>query len=153
VTGDFVGAWTEWYLSQEDNPPFQDDRFSGYFERRPTHVMKLSMIFNAARTDSMIVDKGDLLDAIKFVEETEIKMPRTFSGVGRSSHADLLPRIIAFIGNAKSTTYAELMTRFMHDATKWDLDRILETLEAMKVVQLITNTGEIRYVGGDDAIS
>jgi len=68
VTGEFVAAWTEWYLKQEDNPPFQDERFAGYFERRPAHIMKLSMIVNASRSDSKTITDDDLFRAIELLE-------------------------------------------------------------------------------------
>ena len=143
VTGEFVSLWTEWYLAQEDKPPFQDDRFAGYFERRPTHVMKLSMIFNASRTSSMTITDLDLQRAIHFLTEAEKKMPLTFSGLGKSSQAEVLSRCMAVIGNKKEVAYDELMYMFRNDVTKWDLDRVLESLCAMKYCTYITNTGKI----------
>jgi len=148
VTEGFIDYWTEWYTAQEDNPPFQDNRFNGYFERRPTHVMKLSMILNASRTDSMIIGENDLKDAIKLLEETEVKMPNTFSGVGKSGYAELLSRMMAEIGNRKKTTYAEMMVLFRHDASKWDMERVIDTLEAMNYCTYISNTGELIYNEG-----
>ena len=143
VTGEFVSYWTEWYLSQEDKPPFQDDRFSGYFERRPTHVMKLSMILNAARTDSMTINEQDLHSAIALLEATEERMPLTFSGFGKSSQSEILSRCMAEIGRTGETSFEALMYRFRNDATKWDLERVLESLIAMKFCIHVTNTGQI----------
>jgi hypothetical protein len=143
VTGDFVSLWTEWYISQEGRPPFQDDRFAGYFERRPTHVMKLSMIINASRTDNMLITDADLNTAISFLYETEKKMPMTFSGLGKSSQAEVLARCMAIIGNKKETSFDELMYLFRNDATKWDLERVLDSLCAMKFCSYIINTGKI----------
>lgn len=144
VTEGFVNAWTEWYLSQEGNPPFQDERFAGYFERRPAHVMKLSMILNASRTDKKTIDDGDLKSAIEMLEATEVKMPLTFSGIGASNQAAILARVMAEVGNRKEVTFAELMTILRHDATKWDLERVLEALEAMKFCMLMSK-GRIVY--------
>lgn len=143
VTGDFVELWTEWYLAQDERPPFQDERFSGYFERRPTHVMKLSMIINASRTNSMIINKRDLLEAIDLLTATERKMPLTFSGLGKSSQAEVLSRCMAEIGRHKEISFDRLMYMLRNDATKWDLERVLESLEAMKYCAYITNTGKI----------
>ena len=145
VTEDFVGLWTEWYLAQDECPPFEDSRFSGYFERRPAHVMKLSMILNASRTSSMTINGDDLNQAIQLLEETEIKMPRTFSGLGRSSHAATLSHMMVEISHRKETTFSEIMNIFRHDALKWDVERVLETLEAMKFCTYITNTDKIIY--------
>lgn len=145
VSEGFIKLWTEWYLSQEDNPPFDDSRFAGYFERRPAHVMKLSLILNAARTNSMTITEGDLSSAIKLLEETEIKMPQTFSGVGRSSHAATLSRVMVEISRRKEVTFSEIMNLFRHDILKWDLEKIIDTLEVMKFCTHISNTGKIIY--------
>lgn len=144
VTGDFVSYWTEWYLAQEGRPPFQDDRFAGYFERRPTHVMKLSMILNASRTDSMTVSDQDLRSAIALLEATEERMPLTFSGFGKSSQAEILSKCMAEIARTKETSFEALMYRFRNDVTKWDLERVLESLIAMKYCVHVTNTGVIK---------
>lgn len=145
VTEGFVSAWTEWYLSQEGNPPFQDERFAGYFERRPAHVMKLSMILNASRSDKKVIDDGDLSSAIEMLEATEVKMPMTFSGIGASSQAAILARVMAEVGNRKEVTFAELMNILRHDATKWDLERVIDALEAMDFCTYISNTEKIVY--------
>lgn len=145
VTDDFVGYWTEWYVAQEDRPPFVDSKFNGYFERRPTHVMKLSMVLNAARTDSMIISDVDLRKAIQILEATEIKMPNTFSGVGKSSQAEVLSKAMAEIGNRGRTTFSDLMNKFRNDVNSRELEQILDSLEAMKYCTVISNTGEIIY--------
>ncbi|GAF89701.1 unnamed protein product, partial [marine sediment metagenome] len=38
-----------------------------------------------------------------------------------------------------------LMNIFRHDATKWDLDRVIDALEAMKFCTFMTNTGKIIF--------
>ena len=145
ATSGFVSLWTEWYLAQEGRPPFQDDRFSGYFERRPTHVMKLSMILNAARTNSMTISEGDLQSAISLLEATEKKMPLTFSGFGKSAQSEVLSLCMAEIGNTKETSFETLMYRFRNDTTKWELEKVLDTLISMKFCTYVTNTGKIIY--------
>jgi len=134
VSPDFLDSWIPWYTSQENNPPFQDDRFSGYFERRPTHAMKLSIILSASRSNDMIVKREDLERAIRLLEETERKMPYTFSGVGKSDTADTVNRIMTEIGIQKKCTFSHLLGRFYHDIDKNTLEKIIESLEAMKFV-------------------
>jgi hypothetical protein len=73
VTQEFLEYWMLWYPQQEQNPPFDDSRFAGYIERRANHIMKLSMIMNAARTDTMLIELKDLQKAINVLERTEVK--------------------------------------------------------------------------------
>ena len=68
--------------------PFYDNKFAGYNGRRRTHLMKLAMIISASHgRHDMQVKEEDLKRAITFLEEAEIKMGLTFSGVGQSDIA------------------------------------------------------------------
>lgn len=137
----FVDAWTEWYIAQEGNAPFNDPRFAGYVERRPTHIMKLCMILNASRTSKMVIDVVDLERAIDILTETERKMPLTFGGVGKSKMADTMNKVAAEVAVNGPIRIEELYRRFMHDADKWTMGKVLETLEAAELV-VIENRGE-----------
>jgi len=142
VTDAFLNMWIDWYTAQENNPPFDDDRFNGYFERRPTHVMKMSMILSASRSDELIIEKEDLERAINILTATEVKMPYTFSGVGRSDDADVVNRIMTEIGVQKTCTFAHLMGRFYRDVDKDRLNQILQSLESMKFASIGFKDGQ-----------
>lgn len=128
---EFIARWIEWYNSQDGAPIFKETHLHPYCERRPVHVMKLSMILNACRTDSMIITVGDLNRAITLIERTERKMPRTFSGIGKSPHAEVLSKVMNEIGLAGSITKSELMRKFYHDADDRVMELIIETLRSM----------------------
>lgn len=145
VTGEFVEFWLKWYPDQEFYRPFDDPRFSGYFERRPTHVMKLAMILNASRTNTMIIGVQDLKRAIDVLLLTEKKMFYTFRGVGKSKYAEVLTKIMVYIGRKKEVPYSDLINAFMRDVTKQDLDKIIETLESMKFCKMHVPKGLIVY--------
>lgn len=132
TTEGFLEKWIEWYPWQEANPPFHDPRFAGYIERRANHVMKLSMICNAARSDKMVVSEQDLEQATKILELTEKKMPKTFSGVGRLSTADVMTKIMNDVGMEGSMMFSELLRRYRNDVDKMELEKILDSLSTMK---------------------
>lgn len=132
ITKSFLDTWIEWYTNQGDKPPFQDDKFSGYIERRPTHVLKLSMILNASRTNEMLLDTIDFQRALDVMAATEIKMPLTFGGVGKSELADVTYKVMAEIALQKECTLAHLVGRFYRDVSKFELTKILESLDTMK---------------------
>ena len=143
TTNEFLDRWMYWYPYQEANPPFTDPRFAGYIERRANHVMKLSMICNASRTDSMLVDVPDLERAIEFIELTEKKMTKSFSGVGRLSTADVMTRVMADVGMAKKMSFSELLTRYKTDIDKKGLENLLESLQAMRFLKLEVTSDDI----------
>jgi len=130
TTPEFMEKYTDWRIYQEDNPPFQEPRFDGYFERRPSHALKTAMIMSASRTNSMIIDAIDLERTLEIFAKTETKMPLTFSGVGKSTIADTLSRVMAEVSLKKKVTFEELMSMFYYDVDKWGMNKIIETLEA-----------------------
>lgn len=134
TTPRFIESWIDWYNGADERPPFEDPRFSGYFERRPTHVMKLSMIVNASRGDSMVLDKEDIDRAVEILRQTEVKMRYTFSGVGKSSLANTLSQVMAEVSTKKEIRYDELLSRFYNDVDKFGMDKIVETMSAMNYI-------------------
>lgn len=136
VTRAFLDYWVDWYHAQEHNPPFEDDRFLGYVERRPNHIMKLCQIVNASRSSKMLIDRVDLERAIKILEITEKKMPLAFSGVGRLGYADIISSVIGFLYERKKITMADLMERYSSDADPRLLSSILESLVIRKIVSI-----------------
>ena len=147
VTEDFLELWIRWYNQQENNPPFQDNMFSGYFERRPNHIMKLSMIVCASRTNDMNITKKDLERAIDILTQTEVNMPATFAGVGKYEHADTLSRVMETVALHKEITEEELQGMFARDASSFVLNQIITTMENMGFVDVIIRGGEklLRY--------
>jgi hypothetical protein len=137
VDDTFIEIWVPWYEAQDDNPPFNDDRFSGYLERRAMHALKLSIILNASRTDEMLVSRQDLERAIAILESTELKMPCAFSGVGKLAYADAMNKIMTEIAVRKETSFKELLQRFYYDIDKFTLTKIIESLETMGYVKSV----------------
>ena len=115
VTQDFLDLWTEWYTAQSLEPPFQDKRLARYCTRRGTHVMKISMVCSASRSDEMIVTGEDLQRAIKFLTQAEIKMPYTFGSMGESPMASTLNNLMLDIGQAGRISQQELLKRHYYD--------------------------------------
>ena len=142
----FLEKWLEWYPWQEANPPFRDPRFEGYMERRANHVMKLSMICNASRTDSMIVTEKDLERAIEIIIMTEKKMPLTFSGVGRLNEADVMTKIMNDVAMAGSMKFSDILNRYKTDINSWHLENLMQSLQAMKFVKRIIGVDDIEFI-------
>ena len=152
VTKEFVELWIDWYTAQEDNPPFKDNRFDGYIERRPNHVMKLAMICSAARTDSMVISDQDLNRAIMILTETEKKMPFTFSGMGRSNASDVVASIMSEIASRGEAgiPLKELMQLYYRDADGVLMDKILSQLTAMGFATRAARTDGIHIIHNAD---
>uniref|UniRef100_A0A6H1ZW02 Putative primase n=1 Tax=viral metagenome TaxID=1070528 RepID=A0A6H1ZW02_9ZZZZ len=136
ITPKFLDKFTEWRYAQDANPPFRDSRLSGYMERRPAHILKLCISLSASRSDSMVITDEDLERGIKILTMTEKKMPLTFSGVGKSSEADILSKVWMEVGARGTTTFGELMAMFYYDADKQTMDRVLATLKSAGFIDI-----------------
>lgn len=132
VTSSFIDKYIQWYPEQENNPPFNDDRFAGYFERRPNHLMKLCMIMCASQGDTMTLT-GEIFErALDLLLRTEISMPMTFKGYGSSPITEVLTRIMAAIAKEKTISRTRLLQMFYADlGSDKQLDEIIATLQSM----------------------
>jgi len=120
--------YVEWYVKHEKNPPFQQEIFAGYNERKATHALKLSMILSASRSDEMVVTLKDFERALNMLSEAETVMPKVFSGYGRRDNADMIPQVVNVIMGAKVISYSELTRRFLTELRSADLDEIVTQL-------------------------
>ena len=147
-TKTFLELWGDWYTSQEEKNPFGSTStraFDGYIERRPTQVLKLSMVMNAARTESMCLDEIDLRKAIDLLERTEVKMPRAFGGIGMSSSSNLTYRILEAITISGGLTLSGILSRFMYDGNQEEVTSVLNTLSAAGIVKAEVIGGKTIY--------
>jgi len=150
VTSAFMDRWVEWYTASSKNPPFEDYRFNGYIERRPTHMLKLSMIMSASRSNEKVVDRIDFERALDLLETTEQNMPHTFSGVGKSSQADINARVTATVYRHQIIPLDKLMRMFFQDADLREMTGILETLQSMKMIRIrYEEPKSVEWIGGD----
>lgn len=147
VSPDFIEAWSNWYIAQETmkGPIFDDYRFAGYVERRPTHAMKLSMLLSASRSNNMVVTVSDFERALGILSMTEQNMIHTFSGVGRLQTSDILNRVMGFVASRHTTTAAEILRVFCNDTDKRGLEAILETMNMIGFIRM-------EYTGSDTII-
>lgn len=148
VTKPFLELWGDWYVAQEGKSPFgysASRAFDGYIERRPTQILKLSMIMNASRTDSMQIDEEDLSRAIALLERAEKKMPKVFGGVGLSQQSNLTYKIIETICIHEGITLSDLIKRFIYDGSQEEITNILNTLVMGGLLKLDTTNGVPQY--------
>ena len=146
ITPGFLDLWVEWYIKQHENPPFNDPRLDGYVERRPTHVMKLSMIISAARRPTLEVTGHDLQDAIDILTATERKMPKAFSGVGMNSTSAVMERIMGEIGLRGKIQKGELYNLVRFDVSYRDFEDIMRGIETTGFAKKVVEDGDVFYV-------
>jgi len=83
----------------------------------------------------MIVTEQDLERAISILEFTETKMAKTFSGVGKLASADVMTKVMNDVGMAGNMLFSELLDKYKNDIDKWGLEKVIESLQAMKFIK------------------
>ena len=135
-TKEMEELWIEWYSHHEEKLPFKDPKFDGYFQRRGKHILKLSMILSASRSNEMLIEAKDFQNAVSYVEDAEKNMANTFSGIGRASHADVLAKIMTEVSMAgpNGIRFSDLLSLHRSDIDVQGLEKVIHTLIAMNFV-------------------
>lgn len=134
-------AYIDWYEEQDvllakgDNP-IEDPRFAGYCERRATHLRKLMMLMSVSRGNSLVIDHSDFDRALKMMRSTELKMHRTFGGLGQAKYSDATDKVMSFLQSVGISTRSSLMSRFYRDVDASTLKIIEEVMVQMRVVSI-----------------
>lgn len=144
-TIDYIEARTEWYMTNDGNPPFQDAIFARYCDRRIATASKLSIIMAASHTNNLVVTGDDFMRGIALIEEAEQFMPMALSGIGTGKHADVMARLMIEVAIEKECTLDTLMWKFRSDVTHWEMERLIQSLEAMNYCVYVSNTHRIIY--------
>jgi len=143
-TENFANAWADWCFEAEKNKPFHDKKFEGYCGRRRPHLMKLAMIVSASHGQhELVLTKDDLDKASEMLKEVEVKMGLAFRGMGKSDISDLINDAIVFIENSATSGFPlwQFARYFEGSMDKFVMDRVLYTLETMKVIQIVNKPG------------
>ena len=121
------------------NPnPSGDPRLAGYFERKPMHMLKLSMIVAAAKRSGLIIHEEDMSDAMSMLERIESRMGKVFLGVGRNPlNADKEAILIAIMEAGRTgLSMGEILARFSFALRKDELAEVLDTLMIVGAVEI-----------------
>ena len=144
LTSDALAAYGEWCEYAKHNPPFYDKKFEGYNGRRRNHLLSLSMVCSASRTNEMIVNVNDVNRAISLLAEAEVKMGSVFRGIGKSDISSTINDAIQFLYRYEvgvQIPLATLARRLEGDVDKLTMDRVIQTLEMMNLIKLVRKPG------------
>ena len=156
-TEEFMRLWDTWCHEAELNPPFHNMKFDGYNGRRRAHLMKLSMVCSASnglRKEELVLTQDDLERSIGLLFEAEVKMGLVFRGMGRTELSDMIHKAIIFFkaSDIKEVPLWQFARSFEGDLDKFEMEKVIHTLEAMKVINRVKKPGAdemIIVLGGE----
>lgn len=140
-----MDIYTEWYKEQSKTPAIKDPHFAGYCERRAVHLLKLSMICSASRSNERIITPEDFKRARVLLESAEQKMPRAFLGIGKARYSEMTSLIYDYLSRVKQATKAEILDHFHTDLDEYTLEIIGKTLAARKAISIHYDSTKVEY--------
>ena len=132
--------YRKWYVDmhQKGVKSTPDTRLSGYFERKPMHLLKVAMLVSASRKDDTVLTMKDIETALNLLEQAEPAMAKTFSAVGKNPLTLDLQQVQEVVSMTPGIKYGKLMDMFKHSIRKEELDEVinmLQTIGHIKVAQ------------------
>lgn len=120
-----------------------DERFASYFNRRLTHLLKLSLIVAACKQERKITE-DTIIQANSYLTYIQNLMPKALGEYGRSADAPIVQKLMNIINSSlEPLSTKQLMKQMVNDIQDMGLmRRILEKLVAADKIQ-ITQAGWI----------
>jgi len=132
-TKEFHKDYYIWREKHEKDMPFRGTLLENYANRKQTHLRKMAMVFSASRNNDMLLTEKDFQRAVSSLAKVELKMQNVFSGIGKSDAAETTSNIIHLLARRKTIKMSELQRLFWNDADMLTLEKIVQTMERMKV--------------------
>lgn len=126
-----------------------DERFRSYFERRQTHLLKLSIVCAAARMQP-VIDVEAIVQANTFLTYAQNLMPKALGAFGRAKNSDIAQKIISIIQTAgKPLKFPDIWKQLASDLQSHrEAVQLLQNLVMADKIQL-TNLGYLPNYGAD----
>lgn len=148
VQGSAKDRYVEYY-EKIYKAPVADYRVEGYKSRKKNHLLKAAMLLSIAESDDLVLRARDLDAAWEILEETEKRMVRTFSAVGKYDHASDLERILGEIQDTGGMAASEIYERNYAAGDAEQLGKIILMLLRMNKIKKDLRSGEVWYLPRD----
>jgi hypothetical protein len=134
----FTPEAKDWYIHWYKSRPgsFGDKQFSGYFERKPDHIIRLAMVMVAASGSELLLRMEDLIAAEKILQWVEIWLPSTFEEMSASASGEDQARITRQLRQAGGAMeHSKLLRKNSNRMNAEQFKRSIGTLREAKLVE------------------
>jgi Protein of unknown function (DUF3987) len=146
-TPEAMDYYQGWY--EKLQPSFEDVRFSGYFQRKHIHVLKIATILGIAKSDELVGGVDTIKSAIAVLDSTEKTTQHAFKYVGSPGYA-LGQDIIEFVERRGGVVrYGEVVKGLRSLAkSNQEFNDIVTGLETGEEIKIKNANGERYMVSG-----
>jgi hypothetical protein len=139
LTQEVKEAYERWYMSygatQKDT---RDMAQEGFFERKPTHLMKIMMILAACDKQRKRIGVADMIGALDLLDGVEKMLPKVMKDLGTHQVSSDIQYTYDMITKYKNIGRSDLLKRvYRRGIKKDDLTEICGTLQAMGVIESV----------------
>lgn len=138
--------WYEkWYRKHHHTPVF-DDKFAGYHERKPDHLLRVAFIMKVASDGGLVLDYGDLQAALNVLEWLEKRLPNVFDGVASNAFGATHHKIVALLRQGGGRmTHSLLLRKMQHMVNARQFAEAIMTLKESKTIEEHRTTMDHSY--------
>jgi len=122
-------VWYESWYKGHHHSPMSDERFAGYHERKPDHLLRLAMLLRIASAKSLVILNEDFQQALKILEWLEGHLPQAFAAMVATPTGALHERILRVLEeNGGMMRHSALLRRHQHLMNAREFNIAIQTL-------------------------
>lgn len=122
-----AAAIFELFYNSAEPDEFADEATTAYTTSQASHAAKIAMVISACHSDSLLINRKDIEDAIDRVEEVKKTINMVFRAVGESDLVNAADRVLRFIENKGLASRSDILRSNWRHISSNDLDTILTT--------------------------
>ena len=128
--------WYEkWYRKHHRTAVF-DDKFAGYHERKPDHLLRLAFIMKVAQDGQLLLDHEDLTHALNVLDWLERRLPNVFDGVASSQLGAVHQKIVTQLKmNGGRMIHSLLLRKMQHMINARQFAEAILTLKESRTIE------------------
>ena len=138
ISGEYIMSpeckenWIHWYNNYDEDESgkriCEDKSFSGWYSRKPTYLMKLSMLRAAATSQSLTIQWQHVEEAIEAIQQVELVMGNAFKAIGKSEITAEVDSVMQIIKTQRKVSEKNLMSIIWRDIDSGKFENVIETL-------------------------
>lgn len=139
----------EWYVKwygKHHKSVVADEKFAGYHERKPDHLLRIAYLLRIAEAHSLKVTQFDMERALAILDWMEASLPSVFESVASTPSGIAQQRIIKQLVVAGGRmNHSALMRKNQHALTARQFREAIETLLQSETLKEVHYAGEHYY--------
>jgi hypothetical protein len=124
--------WVDWYNAYDEDEGGErlcmDKSFSGWYSRKPTYIIKLSLIRAAATSQKLSIEWRHIEEAISAIQQVELIMGNAFKAIGKSEITAEVDTVYQIIRSHSWISEKQLMSIIWRDIDSTKFLNVIETL-------------------------